>query len=65
MIKLLKHADVFITNVRRAGLERLGLDYEYGIYIFRTCFACPTSKPAHPLSGLAGYPSDADDIHCV
>ena len=28
MLKLLEDADVFLTNVRTGGLERLGLDYE-------------------------------------
>ena len=28
ILELLKHADVFFHNVRLAGMERLGLDYE-------------------------------------
>lgn len=61
MFQLLEHADVFISNVRMASLERMGLDYEslkekYPSLIYAH-FA--GYGPKGPEAGLPGFDSTA------
>lgn len=61
MLRLIEDADVFLTNVRVAGLERLGLDYETLHILFPSLVYAHFSGfgPKGPVASDPGFDSTA------